>query len=514
MRVFVSLLVALAAAGEEPQPAAMCAHAETENAVWCDYKLPLEQRVDAIVSNLTLEEKAGLLVNGAAGVPRIHWPMYNWWSEALHGVARDGVGTSFPQIIGIGSSLNRSLWSAMAEVTSTEGRGKNNKARGGLYQGLTFWAPNVNIFRDPRWGRGQETPGEDPKINGEYAAKFVSGMQGQDAKYLKVSACLKHFAAYSEETGRNSFAANVTKQDMEDTYLPAFEVGVSTGKASSIMCSYNAETYGYGTHGNGSQGGAIPSCANRYLLNDLARERWGFDGYITSDCGAVSNIQHQHGYTNNAADTVSAVLQAGMDIDCGSYMGKDTMVSLLTKGDVKIHFVDAALRHLFRVQFRLGFADPPSLVPWAAFGAEVVNTAEHRALARDAAEQTFVLLKNDAGTLPLSRKPKLAVVGRNAKATQNMQGNYYGEAPFLVSPLDGLKKHAGSIVFDLGEDIANATKLVQEVDAVVLVVGLTSEGQQPADEAEGHDRSSLQLPEHQDDLMRLLLLRSLWCLSL
>jgi len=221
-------------------------------------------------------------------VPRIHWPRYNWWSEALHGVARDGLGTSFPQIGLVAASMNRSLWHAIGDVTSTEGRGKNNALKGGMYQGLTFWAPNVNIFRDPRWGRGEETPGEDPTINGEYAQAFVTGMQGdQSSGYLKVSSCLKHYAAYSEEAGREGFAAMVTAQDMEDSFLPAFQAGVEKGNASSIMCSYNAESYGDGIYGKGVQNGAIPSCANKGILNDLARAQWGFDGYITSDCNAV-----------------------------------------------------------------------------------------------------------------------------------------------------------------------------------------------------------------------------------
>ena len=240
-------------------------------------------------------------VNGASAIPRIDFPKYNWWSEALHGLARDGVATSFPQICGVASSLNKTLFNMIGDVTGTEARGRNNYAfetsapgQGATYHGLTMWAPNINIFRDPRWGRGEETPGEDPTINAEYVKAFVPGIQGTDERYTKAGACLKHYAAYSEETGRNSFPAVVTSQDMEDTYLPAFESGVEDAKAVGIMCSYNAETYGEGIFGPGTQGGAIPSCANKGILNDLARGKWGFDGYITSDCGAVGNVQNQH----------------------------------------------------------------------------------------------------------------------------------------------------------------------------------------------------------------------------
>ena len=239
-------------------------------------------------------QKAALLVNAAGAVPRLGLPAYNWWSEALHGVARDtGVATSFPQIIGVASSYNTSLFHLLGTLTGTEARGKNNNMDGKLYHGLTMWAPNVNIFRDPRWGRGQETPGEDPMLNGEYATQYIQGLQGDEEQngYLQVSACLKHYAAYSEETGRESFAAQVHSQDMLDTYLPAFEQGVKKGKASGLMCSYNAETYGSGIFGRGTeeQHGAIPSCANQGLLNKLIRDQWGFDGYVTSDCNAVNS---------------------------------------------------------------------------------------------------------------------------------------------------------------------------------------------------------------------------------
>ena len=424
---------------------------------------------------------------------------YDWSSEALHGIARDGPATSFPQICGVGASGNRTLWHEIATAISTEGRGKNNVLSGNRYGGLTFWAPNINIVRDPRWGRGQETPGEDPTINGDYAEQFVAGMQGdQSSGYLKVSACLKHYAAYSGETNRMAFSANVTSQDMEDSYLPAFQAGVERGNASGVMCSYAAVTYGAGVYGAGSQHGAIPACANKVLLTDLLRDKWGFNGYVTSDCQAVSNVQKHDHYTNLTNETVMAVLAAGMDTDCGGFMGNTTMAPLLKEAAFK-PLVQTALERLFTIQLRLGIADPVAKVPWAHYGAEVVNTPAHQALAKEAADQSIVLLKNTNKTLPLERKKamSLAVMGRLANATTNMQGNYFGRAPYLISPVAGLQAY-GTVAWTDGHDVAVAIKMAVAADAVVLVVGLTSDGGRPADEAEGFDRTSLLLPGAQD----------------
>jgi len=470
---------------------------------WCDHTKPIDARVASLVANLTISEKSGLFVNKAAGVPRIGWPKYNWWSEALHGVARDGVATSFAQIGLIGASYNRTLWNKIGDVTATEGRGMNNGLRGGLHQGLTFWAPNINIFRDPRWGRGQETPGEDPHMNGEYAAAFVPGMQGNESSgYLKVSACLKHFAAYSEEQDRHSFPAMVTSQDMEDSYLPAFQAGVEKAHPSGLMCSYNAESFGEGLYGTGTQGGAIPSCANKGILNDLARDQWHFDGYITSDCAAVADVQEHHHYTSNQTDTVMATLDAGMDSDCGVYMSASVMSRLMQQDRKTLAAADHALQNLFKVQFRLGMADPPELVPWSGYGPSVVNTPEHQRLAKEASDQSIVLLKNAKQSLPLSQKAglKIAVLGRNAKATTNMQGNYFGTAPYLVSPAQGLAAYGTVSAYD-GSSSQEALGLVVDADAVVLVVGLTSEAEKSPDEAEGHDRTSLLLPGSQNQLV-------------
>jgi beta-D-xylosidase 4 len=367
-------------------------------------------------------------------------------------------------------------------------------------------------------------------------------MQGDEAAngYLKVSACLKHYAAYSLEgdcpgpSCRESFPAVVTAQDMEDTYLPAFQAGVERGRASGLMCSYNAETYGYGTMGNGTQGGAVPSCANKYIMNDLARDEWGFVGYITSDCNAVNDVWNGgadpsaggHHYVNNAPDTVKATFSAGMDTDCHGSMQRGrglmtpTLMLKLLETDPAVEAMgDTALKHLFAVQFRLGFADPAAKVPWSTWDETYVNTPAAQQLAAEAASQSIVLLKNER-TLPLKtarattdKAMTLAVLGRNANATSNMQGNYFGTAPFLISPVAGIDKYATTVYSD-GVDTEAAVKLVADADAVVLVVGLLSdcslEGKRApgaacalgkSDEAEGHDRTSLLLPGNQDALI-------------
>jgi beta-glucosidase-like glycosyl hydrolase len=501
--IYLLILALVNAAAMVPNPHTC---AKNPSTTWCDHTKPIPTRVASLVNTLNSNEKAGLMTNQALAVPRLSLPAYNWWSEALHGVARDtGIATSFPQIIGVSSSYNQTLFKLLGTLTGTEARGKNNNLDGKQYHGLTMWAPNVNIFRDPRWGRGQETPGEDPTLNGVYAENFIQGMQGNESKngYLRVSACLKHFAAYSEETGRESFAAQVVAQDMLDTYLPAFEQGVKSGKASGLMCSYNAETYGSGIFGKSNisdQYGAIPSCANRGLLNELIRDQWGFNGYVSSDCNAVNDVQNQHHYTNNSDDTIRAVLEAGMDTDCGNFMSSKTMEKFLSGGDSNMNLVNTALSRLFTIQMRLGFFDPLELNPFGKLGNEVVNTLEHQQLAKEASDQSLVLLKNNNNILPLSvtKIKHVAVLGEQANATTNMQGNYYGTPPFLISPLSGIGKYVNT-TYDNGKNVNQAITMAENADAAVLVVGLNSEGAvNDHDEAEGHDRTSLILPRNQN----------------
>jgi beta-glucosidase-like glycosyl hydrolase len=469
------------------------------------------------------------------GVPRLDIAPYIWWSEALHGAIapfqHHGAkpATVWPEPITVGASMNASLFRALGELTSTEARGLQAGA------GNTYWAPNVNIFRDPRWGRGQETPGEDPTLSSSYAASFVGGMQGSSSSssssstpFLKVAATLKHLAAYSQETGRINDPIVVEARDMEDTYLPAFEAGVRLGKAAGIMCSYNAETFGYASYGNAStppgQYGGVPSCANEGVLTTLARDTWGFEGYVTTDCGAadyVGGFMRNAGIPADAADVVRAVLGAGVDTDCGGgttpNWSNDTLLRLLTNASTSpsiTPLVDAALGRLFTVRMRLGQFDDASLQPWGGYGLEVVDTPAHRALATDAALQGFVLLKHEHATLPLKRSARLAVLGPNTQSGSWALGNYHErKAPpgLVLSPCHGLAAAADASVggqvtcstppgCSIGGNAtcfdAASRSAVEAADAVVLFVGL--DGTQ---EAEGRDKTSLRLPGTQQAMV-------------
>ncbi len=396
-------------------------------------------------------------------------------------------------------SFNVDLMRAIGSAISTEGRAFANYG----HSTLTFWDPNINIFRDPRWGRGEETPGEDPLLNAAYAVNFVRGVQeGQDPRYLKASACCKHFAAYSMEdlkngTDRHNFDAHITAQDMADTYLPAFEACVVGGRASGIMCSYNRV--------NG-----VPSCANEGLLNGLARGEWGFDGYITSDCDAVGDILLHHNYTRSPEETCQATLRAGTDLDCSQFY-KTYLSDALTSGAVEAQDLDVALRRLFRVQFRLGLFDPVDDQVYTKYDLELVNSAEHQELALEAARQGIVLLKNADEALPLDADCtglSVAVIGPHANAGEAMQGDYFGVPPFLISPFEGIRRYAPGAVLAVGcglnesrnEDLATAVEAAQEADVTILVLGMDR-----SIEDETRDRVDIRLPGPQEELAQAVL---------
>ena len=481
-----------------------CDQAPLKGTAGCDTSASFDDRAAALVAALHTDEKVALFSNGAGAVPRLNIPKYQWWSEALHGVGRSpGVtfdattpnATSFPQVITTASSWNTSLFHAIGQVVGTEARAFSNLG----HAGLTFWAPNVNIFRDPRWGRGQETQGEDPTVNAAYAANFPHGVQDGDSypKYLKASSCCKHYAAYNLEdwggVDRHHFDAIVTDQDLNETYFPPFQACAQVGKASGVMCSYNAV--------NG-----VPSCASKPLLNDRLRGTWGFDGYVTSDCGAVADVYSKHKYTNTTDATDVDVLTAGMDSDCGTFLGQN-LQACIDDGTCDASVVNPPLTNLFKVQLRLGMFDSAASQPYTKLGMESVSTPAHQALALEAAQQGIVLLKNDGATLPLPKAspPTLAVLGPTANATDVMQGNYYGNAPFVVSVVAGLQKYTKSVAYvsgcadvkcadDSGFD--GAVMTAKAAEAVVLVVGL-NQGQ----ESEGHDRTDLALPGKQAELI-------------
>lgn len=410
---------------------------DVSNLPYMNPALPTDQRVDDLIKRMTLEEKATQLVNQARSVPRLGVPAYDWWSESLHGVAVNGT-TEFPEPIGLGATFDPATIHQMAIAISTEGRIKHAQdVRAGhsnIFEGLDFWAPNINIFRDPRWGRGQETYGEDPFLTGRMGVAFVTGMQGDDPKYYRVISTPKHFAVHSGPEPTRHFAdVDVSKHDEVDTYLPAFRAAVTEGKAGSVMCSYNAI--------NGQ-----PGCANEFLLQKNLRGNWGFQGYVVSDCGAVTDIFNGHHYKPSQAQASGISLRRGMDNECADFFAKvaddhdyKPYVDAVKQGYLNESEIDTALRRLFTARMKLGMFDPPEMVPYSKIDEKELDSAEHRELARKLANESMVLLKND-GVLPLkSGALKIAVVGPLADQTKVLLGNYNGVPTHTVSVMEGLK---------------------------------------------------------------------------
>src|SRR4051794_3159172 len=400
-------------------------------AAYLNPKLPLEQRVDDLVSRMTLDEKVSQMMNAAPAIPRLGIAEYDWWNEALHGVAFSGVATVFPQAIGLGATFDPRLISRVASVISEEARAKYNEAqrRGNRnrFYGLTFWSPNINIFRDPRWGRGQETYGEDPYLTGRLGVAFVKGLQGDDPKYLKVVSTPKHYAVHSgPEPERHRFDAAAAERDLRETYLPAFRATVTEARADSIMCAYNRI--------NGE-----PCCANTHLLGDLLRGEWGFDGYVVSDCGAIDDIYKRHNFVKTAEEASALAVKRGTDLECGdSYKA---LVNSVKQGLISEAEIDRAVKRLFEARFRLGMFDPPELVPYAKIPFSANDSAAHRQLALDAARESIVLLKNERNTLPLRKDLKtIAVIGPNADNVQVLLGNYNGQPSRATTPLAGIRQ--------------------------------------------------------------------------
>ena len=411
--------------------------------VWLDTTLPPAQRAAALVQQMTLDEKATQLVNQARAIPRLNVPYYDWWSESLHGVINNGV-TEFPEPIGLAATFDPPAIHKMAEAISTEGRIKYEQAqrekRANLFfQGLDFWAPNINIFRDPRWGRGQETYGEDPFLTGRMGVAFVTGMQGDDPRYYRAISTPKHFAVHSgPEPTRHTADVPISKHDEEDTYLPAFRAAVTEGHAASIMCAYNAI--------NGQ-----PACANEFLLQDTLRGWWNFQGYVVSDCGAVIDIHNGHKFNATQAESSAVSVRRGMDNECtdGGSLVKDDhdyrpYLDAVKEGYLKESEIDTALVRLFTARIKLGLFDPPDMVPYTKIDPQELDSPAHRALARQIANESMVLLKND-GVLPLktpstSSALKIAVVGPLADQTKVLLGNYNGQPSHTVSILEGIRK--------------------------------------------------------------------------
>ncbi|KAK2990266.1 hypothetical protein RJ640_014718 [Escallonia rubra] len=480
--------------------------APTRNLPFCNKALLIRERVYDLVRRLTLPEKIALLVNNAAEVPRLGINRYEWWSEALHGVSNVGPGTkfggafpratSFPQVITTAASFNETLWELIGRAVSDEARAMYN----GGTAGLTYWSPNVNIFRDPRWGRGQETPGEDPHTAAKYAARYVKGLQGEVRGRLKVAACCKHYTAYDLDNWKNvdrfHFNAKVSQQDLEDTYQVPFKACVVEGKVASVMCSYN-------------QVNGKPTCADPDLLRGTIRGQWGLNGYIVSDCDSVGVFFESQHYTRTPEDAAAIAIKSGLDLDCGPFLAVHTM-GAIQQGKLREANVNEALVNTLAVQMRLGMYDgEPSQQPYGYLGPLDVCAPAHNQLALEAARQGIVLLKNTNRALPLSirRHPTVAVIGPNSDVTVTMIGNYAGIACGYTTPVQGIARYVKTIHQPGCADVAcrrniligNAEAAARQADATVLVVGLDQ-----SIEAETIDRYDLLLPGHQQDLVSLV----------
>ena len=432
---------------------------EARNAPYLDPALTPELRATDLVSRMSLEEKVLQMQSTAPAIPRLGIPAYNWWNEALHGVAQ-GRATVFPQAIGLAASWDTALMRRVADIISTEARAKYNDALTrpaptgpetlmtlpGRTAGLTYWSPNINIFRDPRWGRGQETYGEDPYLTGRMAVAFVTGMQGSDPRYLKVVSTPKHYAVHSgPEPERHGFDARVSERDMVDTYLAAFRTAVVDGKAGSVMCVYNAV--------NGT-----PGCASSDLLQKRLRTEWGFEGYVVSDCGAVDDIRSNHKYTPTLGEAAVAAVKAGTDLTCGTEY--KALVDEVKAGRISEAEIDRAVKRLFVARFRLGMFDPPERVPYARIPITENDSSAHREVARDAEREAIVLLRNQDGLLPLGPwARRIGIVGPAADDPVALLGNYNGISSRQVTPLEGIERQfpAARVRYALGATYTAST---------------------------------------------------------
>ncbi|TDN39508.1 glycoside hydrolase family 3 protein [Hymenobacter sp. UV11] len=477
--------------------------------VFRDVKQPLSARVNDLIKQLSLEEKAQQMLDQSPAIARLGIPAYSWWNEALHGVGRSAPATVFPQAIGLGATFDDGLALREATAISDEARAVYNAAIAKnhyvKYGGLTFWTPNINIFRDPRWGRGQETYGEDPILTSRMGVAFVRGLQGDDPKYLKVAACAKHYAVHSgPERLRHEFNAEASPQDLRETYLPAFKALVQDAKVEAVMCAYNA------TNGE-------PCCGNEFLLDQVLRKEWGFRGHVVSDCGALDDLYQGHKTVKTKTEAAALALSRGVDLNCGDTYTK--LPEAVRQGLLKETQVDSALAILLRTRFKLGLFDGPSATPYDKLGPEVVNSAAHRALAREVALKSVVLLKNN-GALPL--RPDLGkyfVTGPNATSVEALLGNYYGVNGQMSTILEGLVsavQPGSQIEYKQGalldrpniNPIDWTTGEAKQADAIIVVLGITGvlEGEEGESIASAHagDHLDYDLPQNQIDFLKKL----------
>ncbi len=482
-----------------------------------DESLSFEERAKDLLSRMTLEEKLSQMTYQSQPIERLGIPAYNWWNEALHGVARAGTATMFPQAIGLAAMFDDQELYEIADIIATEGRAKykaySEEGDRGIYKGLTFWSPNVNIFRDPRWGRGHETYGEDPYLTSRLGVAFVKGLQGDDPKYLKTAACAKHYAVHSGPEGlRHEFDAQVSQKDLWETYLPAFEACVKEGHVEAVMGAYNR------TNGE-------PCCGSPTLLQKILRDTWGFQGHVVSDCWAIMDFHTHHHVTATAPESAAVALKAGCDVNCGIvYLH---LQAALDEGRITEEDVDRSLLRLLITRMKLGMFDQPEHVPYAAIPVSANNTKAHQEKNLRAARKSLVLLKNDH-VLPLcpSKLRRIAVIGPNADSREALKGNYYGDADRYTTVLEGIQNYLegtdvevtyslGCVLFhekhnsDENQYIYEATGLARYSDAVVVCLGLddTLEGEErhQSNTYGSGDKPDLKFPGQQERLLREVL---------
>lgn len=474
--------------------------------IYLDPAQPIDVRVNDLISRMTLEEKVQQMMNAAPAIPRLSMQAYDWWNESLHGVARSGVATVFPQAIGLGATFDEDLIFRISSAISDEARAMYNAAMKQDYHkrygGLTFWTPNINIFRDPRWGRGQETYGEDPFLTSRLGAAYVRGLQGDDPVYLKAAACAKHYAVHSgPERLRHEFNAVVSEKDLYETYLPAFKALVDAG-VESVMCAYNRTN-------------DEPCCSSNTLLMDILRNKWGFKGHIVSDCGAVADLYSGHKVVATEAEAAALAVKSGVGLDCGTEY--KSLLEAVQKGLIDEPQINKELAILLRTRFRLGMFDPAGKNPYDKITAEVINSDRHRKLAREAALKSVVMLKNN-GVLPLKNNlSNYFITGPNAASVEALIGNYYGVNPEMVTILEGIAaaiapgsqlQYRHGILLDRpnANPIDWTTGNTKISDANFVVLGITGllEGEEGAAVASPHfgDRLDYNLPQNQIDFLK------------
>lgn len=481
--------------------------------------LPIEERVDDLVSRMTLEEKISQLLYYSPAIGRLGINEYNWWNECLHGVARAGVATVFPQAIGMAATFSTDRIYKVASAIADEARAKYNSFQKhedrGIYKGLTFWTPNINIFRDPRWGRGQETYGEDPYLTGRMGVSFIKGLQGDHPRYMKAAACAKHFAVHSgPESERHEFNAVASPKDLRETYLPAFRDAVKEAKVEAVMGAYNR------TNGE-------PCCASKSLMQDILRDEWGFEGHYVSDCGAIQDFHEHHKITSGPVESAALAVNTGCDLNCGWVY--EHLTEAVKQGLVSEETIDRSVKRLYKTRFKLGMFDPEDRVPFNNIPYEVNDSDEHRQLALETARESIVLLKNKDSFLPLNRDDikTIAVIGPNADRKEVLLGNYFGLPSKYVTVLEGIQQavNEGTRVYyaegcALGETpesfwgnppttgFAEALTAAEKSDVVIMCLGLSPdfEGEEGsvAESDGGGDKLSLSLPGLQLELLKVI----------